>query len=168
MKTWGLLLGLFVFLLAGCQNPITDVGNPKDVNAVPSSEEQKVPSTQELIGSYGSSTASSNATGGSSDQPSSAPSLPSCQSDSKVVKSISAGAKSNQIILNNFMNYSASTKQITATYEDGDLFFDVIDSTVDIGCDGTATFSGSNIVINLTCDLLKPTKTTCSIFYVKQ
>lgn len=168
MKTWGLFLGLLVFLLVGCQNPITDVGNPKDVSAVPSSEEQKVPSAQELVGSYGSSTALSNATEDSADQPSSAPSLPSCQSDSKAVKSISAGSKSNQIILTNFMNYSTSTNQITATYEDGDLFFGVIDSKVDIECDGTAIFSGSSIVINLTCDLLKPTKTTCRVLYEKQ
>ncbi len=168
-KKWGFCLVAILFLLTGCQNPITDVGNPTSQSAMPSSKEEN-PSTAQLLGNYGE-LPSANVSGGSGGSAPSAPasdSIPSCQSDFNAVKSIAAGSKSNQIILSNFMSYSMATKQITATYEDGNLFFDVVDSKVDIGCDGEASFSGSSIVINLTCDLVKPVKTTCRVLYEKQ
>ena len=159
---------IVAILFAGCQNPITDVGNPNE-NLPAATDQQNVPSITQLIGSYGSS-AASDASPDSTDGDSTSASegIADCQSDSKATKSIAVASKANQIILTNFMNYSTSTQKITATYEDGDLFFGVIDSKVDIECDGQAKFSGSQIVIDLTCDLIKPTKTTCSVYYVKQ
>ena len=155
-------------LFAGCQSPITDVGNPNESALAPATDAQNAPSMQQLVGNYGDPGLASASGPAEPADADALPSYPDCQSDPKATKSIAIASKANQIILTNFMNYSTSTKQITATYEDGDLFFGVVDSKVDIECDGTATFSGSSIVINLTCDLIKPTKTTCSIFYMKQ
>jgi len=155
----------FLFLLpifwAGCA--ATDVGNPTiPAGAEPASEQAgEAPSAADLIGSFEQEAAEAEDV---------ADSTTPCQSDSDAAKQILAAENPGQIILENFLNYSASTVQITADYDEdeGLIDFAVADDSADLVCEGTAAeILGGAITITLECDVVFPVDHVCTIEFLK-
>ncbi|MDO8526644.1 MAG: membrane lipoprotein lipid attachment site-containing protein [Deltaproteobacteria bacterium] len=165
-----IFLGLVaILLLAGCHGGnVTDVGNPTSTNLPESATQQALarPSFQQLLGNFEvNSPPDSNVVAGSPSSSSTSP----CQSDVSAIQKISAGSVSNQIILENFFSYSASTKKIVADYDSkmGQVSFKISDKTVAMSCAGSAFMEGDIPVIDFSCSVTKPVVKNCSLSVVQ-
>ncbi|MBI2345355.1 MAG: hypothetical protein HYV03_00370 [Deltaproteobacteria bacterium] len=146
----GILVTVTVSLAVGC-GAVTDVGNP---------------TLEQIVGIFQKP---SSVNSGGDTEPSALQSGTTCRSDDAKTKQIMATDTANQARFVNFLSYSDSTADVTATYtaSTGGISFSVNDATAALSCQGSATSSGGTITVTLTCDVSTPTQETCSITYVK-
>lgn len=145
--------------LLGCQQGVTDVGNPNITEKPPAaspSMQNPGPALGQLIGEY------------------SFPSLITssiCKFDPQKIPSITSTSDPTQIILNDFLDYGSATDTIVATYDSksGVISFQIADSNVAIAsCSGTATTSNTGISVILKCQVTDGQNPDCQIVYDKE
>lgn len=142
------LLALFVW---GCEGQkITDVGNPTDRDLPEALEELPHPLLEQLEGPYEKRTSETTTQG-----------VSTCSYDPKSEQQIRRSNSKGKIILENFLDYSASTKQIEANYENGEISFEIKNATLDLSCNGQAFLIDEQISFSLSCNTQKPSLSTC-------
>lgn len=144
--------------LLGCQQGVTDVGNPTISAPVPTDNHNDPspsspapsqvgpPTIADLIGTYAISTTQS-----------------ACEFPQNETPRIILGSVSNQIILLNFLSYSPDTLVTGAMYQEGK--FTIVDASAKVSCSGAAT-SASGLQIAITCTVGEPA-TACSSVFTK-
>lgn len=169
-----LCLVVLAVAMLGCQQGVTDVGNPNIVDQPPAaspSMQNPGPTLGQLIGGYSLPSPvasevqpSSDGSGGSS-----SPALPSCRADANATQSITPTANPTQVVLNHFLDYGTATENILATYDarSGAIALEIADPAVAIAsCTGTAKDSGG-IVVNLQCKARASGDPDCQVTYGK-
>lgn len=159
--------------LLGCQQGVTDVGNPNiadkpsQASPAPVVAGSGVPAFGQLVGGYSSTSAVAASTDPNSP---SAMAVSVCQSDSTTPHSISLGANPTDIILTNFFSYGPETDQIHAVYNTGTgaISFEVDGSNVVMNCSGNAALASGNVTVSLTCHLTQPQEGNCISLTIKK
>lgn len=159
MAKWVLVVVGLCFSL-GCQQGVTDIGNPtisapvpadNSSNPTPSSpspSQTSLPAIADLIGTYAISTTQGV-----------------CEFPQDEIPRIILGAVSNQIILLSFLSYSPDTLVAGAMYQSGK--FTIVDASVNISCTGVASFASDNATqLTITCTVGDP-ETICSSVFTK-
>lgn len=151
--------------LLGCQQGVTDVGNPTISQkppqvdpASPSNPDTALPgpTVEQLVGGYTLPTPTQSGTEAPDTTPDSpqAGALPPCRADSQRVQSIMSTMNPTQIILHHFLDYGPMTDHVLATYDakTGAIAFDLSEALLAItSCSGTATKSSDGILVTLQC-----------------
>lgn len=146
--------------LLGCQQGVTDIGNPtisapvpadNGSNPTPSSpspSQTSLPAIADLIGTYAISTTQGV-----------------CEFPQDEIPRIILGSVSNQIILLNFLSYSPDTLVAGAMYQSGN--FTITDASVNVSCAGVASFASDNATqLTITC-AIGDSETSCSSVFTK-
>jgi hypothetical protein len=171
-----LRLCLYIMILGstllGCQQGVTDIGNPnvtqKPPQASPSSPAPASPANpsapsvappaprlSQLIGAY------TNISSGKG----------MCAIDATQLPSITTTSDLTQIILNNFLDYSVGTQNILATYDSkmGSIAFDLSSLSLEITtCTGQANIGSQGVVVNLQCKLALGSDSDCQVTFEKK
>lgn len=151
--------------LLGCQQGVTDVGNPsisKPPQADPASPSNPSPSTTkpgptiaQLIGAYEVSPSDGVA----------------CQADVTRDPMIVMASDPTQIVLNYFLNYGTATDNILANYDSktGAIAFVIDEPSIEIqSCSGTARDSAASaITISMTCRARSNDAPDCQVTFSK-
>lgn len=179
-----LILGFGTALL-GCQQGVTDVGNPtinpKPPQVDPASPSSPSPSSiqpgptlAQLIGGYALPTSAQSGTEDPNTSPNSpqASALQPCRVDSQRVQSIMSTMNPTQVILNYFLDYGSTTDHVLATYDSktGAIAFTIGEPSVEIqSCTGTARASdASAITIAMTCKARSNDASDCQVTLSKK
>lgn len=154
MRKWIFSI-LCLSLIAGCQQGVTDIGNPT-TNAKPPQNSpdgpsspmsaQPAPTVSQLLGTYRVTTGD-------------------CMSTANAVPTITVAEKSTQIILSNFLSYSPAMQLTTVEYSVG--FFTLADTNAGVSCTGRAQFTNTTPQITLQCEIATSSANSCTNTYLK-
>lgn len=175
-----LMLCLYTMMLGtallGCQQGVTDVGNPNIVTKPPQNSPDTAspgPTVGQLIGGYSlpQPVSASEPSPGGSPSPTAAPAIPTCKTDAQQNQSITATSSPTQIILSHFLDYGSATENILATYDSrtGAIAFTINDASAAItSCSGTASSGTSGVEISLTCKPATSGDSDCQVTFNKE
>lgn len=171
---WVLLLLVGVSILEiGCQQGVTDVGNPSINQPIASPNSVPPPPTvSQLMGGYlvPSADAASTEAGPGGGSPPPALAIPACKTDPLQSPSIAVTSNPTQIVLSHFLYYGTGTQNILASYDakTGAIAFELSDPAVAIkSCTGTAGFVNNNVTVTLQCKPTGSSGTDCQSQYEK-
>lgn len=175
-----LIIGVLGGVL-GCQQGVTDVGNPNITEKPPAaspSSQSPGPTLGQLIGAYSlpSPVAADmkpppDGSPPPMTDPTAAPVTPACKTDPQKTQSITSTMDPTQIILNDFLDYGTNTDHILATYNSktGGITFQISDTSVAfVSCSGSAKSSGDGISITLQCTARDSGGSDCQVTYDKE
>lgn len=167
--------------LLGCQQGVTDVGNPNVVEKPPAanpSMQNPGPTLGQLIGGYSlqspvaSQIQPTSDGSGDTPPPSQYPASalpPSCKTDPQKIQSITPTSEPTQIVLNNFLDYGPATENLLASYDPnaGVIAFQITDPDVAFSsCTGLVKDS-EGIMITLQCKARVFGESDCQVTYDK-
>lgn len=171
---------MMVVGLLGCQQGVTDVGNPTISEKPPQDSPSAIatnsgPTLGQLIGAYSQPqvvSASPPASGSpSTGDPAVAIALPSCKTDPQKIQSITPTSDPTQIVLSDFLDYGDATDNILAAYNSktGAIAFEVSDPAVAIAsCIGSAKSDSTGIAITLQCKARVSGESDCQVTFDKK
>lgn len=158
--------------LLGCQQGVTDVGNPT-INKPPADSPAITnpgPTVGQLIGGYGIPTPTVPAGPPPDGDTQAEPAAPTCLMDAQQTPSIAATSNPTLIILSHFLDYGSATENILASYDakTGAIAFDLSESSIAItSCTGTADKVSDVITVSLQCKAAVSGDPECQVTFNK-
>lgn len=167
--------------LLGCQQGVTDVGNPNITDKPPQASPNTLnpaPTLGQLMGAYSSPSQvaadvqpTSDGSPSPTTDPTAAPVTPACKTDPQKTQSITSMMDPTQIVLNHFLDYGSATDNIVASYDvkTGEITFQISDTTVAFAsCSGSAKNSADGISITLQCTARTSGNPNCQVTFEKE